>query len=355
MNTMIINNNISQVYQYPQFKRSTQPSQSVNRTNSSTSFCGNINKSRTLKKVKNYTIAGLLTIAGINACSNKNTKGTDYIDNIKVEYFNVDESLKDSVIKPVINLKSKINNDEDFLDGLEIDITKKFKNLDNENSFREFVKGEREASSVKGISFYSDGKLPSRIIIQENAHLDDKAKNYANGGRYSAIPALKQSMMHEVGHHFDNYYGHNHDAKFAQQWDSLLYAKETHPDTNPYDFDCSNIKDKRINVAYTWNSGLSDKKAFQEALLKDMNALKNIKKENLPENIEYYIGDFDISGTISAKDIDYAEHQRSEVYANLFSYALGEDEGEKEKFINCFQNSYKIVKNDISKYLKINL
>lgn len=357
---MIINNNSPNISQYQKQTTSTvrcANTQYKNYSHSQITFGGKPpQKADALfKKIRNYTLAGILALAGINVCSDKTTKGSDNIDNIKVEYFNVDEELKDSVIKPVINLKAKLNEENDFLDGLEIDITKKFKNLDDENSFREFVKNEREASSVKGISFYSDGKLPSRIIIQENAHLEDKAKNYKNGGRYSAIPALKQSMMHEIGHHFDSYYGHNHDAKFAQKWDSLLYEKEINPETNPYDFDYSNIKDKRINVDYTWNSGLSDKKVFQEALLKDINSLKNFKKEDLPENIEYYIGGFDISKTISKEDIDYAEHQRSEVYANLFSYALGEDEGDKEKFVKCFSNSYEVVKNDISEYLKIQL
>lgn len=353
---MLVNNNVSLRYQSQQYNKNVTPKISYERD--SVSFCGKNDSKQNknnLKKVRNFALATLLGIAGINACSEKYPNGAETVDNIKVEYFNIKPELKDSVLKPVLNLKSQLSSEDDFLDGVEIDITKEFKNLDDENSFRKYVKGDRDGREVKGISFYSDEKLPRRIIIQESAHLDDKFKNYKDGGKFTAIPALKQSIMHEVGHQFDSYFGHNHDARFAQQWDSLLYSKEVNPEMNPYDFECSEMGDKRINVAYTWNAELSDKKDFQKALLNDMNNLKNIKKENLPDNLGYYIGKFDISKEMSEKDVDYAEHQRSEVYANLFSYALGETDGDKECFIQCFPNSYDVVKSDISKYLKINL
>ena len=32
--------------------------------------------------------------------------------------------------------------------------------------------------------------------------------------------------MHEVGHQFDYYFGHDHNADFAVKWDSIMAVKE---------------------------------------------------------------------------------------------------------------------------------
>jgi hypothetical protein len=312
-------------------------------------------KGTTLKKLGKYILASLIGITSISTCNETKTAVVENVDDITVSYFNVKPEVKDSVLAPVLRLKSKLSKEDNFLDGLQLDITKKFKQLDNNNSFREYVKSEPESDYVKGISFYSDDKLPRRIIIQKDAHLDDKITNWKTNGKYSDIPALKQTVMHEVGHQFDNYYGHNHNTDFAVKWDSILNAKEMNPDTNPYNFSPDNIADKRLGLKYAWNSGLSDKKEFINALLEDVNNIKNINKKDLPNNINYYIGKLNIKKTLTQKDIEYAEQTRSEVYANLFSYALGENEGEKEKFIKCFEKSYNIVKKDIGTFLKVKL
>ena len=39
------------------------------------------------------------------------------------------------------------------------------------------------------------------------------------------------------------------------------------------------------------------------------------------------------------------------LYANLFSYAVGENDGDKDEFLDNFKNSYTIVRSDIEKYL----
>ena len=307
------------------------------------------------KKVMAYILAGMTALCGINACSDKKPSGVENLDNIKFEYFNVNPQIKDSVAAPVLRLKSRIPKENNFLDNLEIDVTKDFKSLDDSNSFRKYIKTAGQNTFTKGISFYSDEKLPRRIIIQEKAHKTDKLNNYIQNGEYSEFPALKQTVMHEVGHQFDEYYGHHHDAQFALKWDSLLYTKEIAPETTPYDFDCSTNTDKRINVEYNWNCGLSDKEEFHKAMLEDINNLKNIEKKELPNNLAYYVKKDDINKIWNTKDIKQAEHIRSEVYANLFSYALGENEGDKEKFTKCFSKCYEVVRKDITKFLKIKL
>lgn len=312
------------------------------------------------KKVSPYILAGLMLV-GSKTCSNMDyvprCSGVENYDNIKVEYFDVKQDTKDSIMKPVVELKSKLNDENDFLDGVTIDVTRKFKNLDTDNSFREYVKN-RPSAATKGLSFYSDSKLPRRIVIQEGVHSLDKFNNYAKTGEYTAVPALRQSLMHEVGHQFDNYFGHDHDADYAQKWDSIMYTKEKDPSANPYKFLTETKEDQEIDERYNWNCGLSDKKEFHEAILKDIKNIQNQQKSNkkeLPANIKYYLQKLDLSKEITAKDIDLSDITRSEVYANLFSYVMKQDEGDRAKFVKSFSNSYEIVRKDINQYLNINV
>lgn len=310
------------------------------------------------KKVSPYILSGLMLL-GIKSCpSGENVtrcSGEENFNNIKVEYFDVKQDTKDSIMVPIKKLKSKLTSENDFLDGLNIDITKKFSSLNDSNSFRIYAKN-RTQGATKGLSFYSDKKLPRRIIIQEKVHALDKFRNYKVTGEYTAVPALRQSLMHEVGHQFDNYFGHDHNSYYAQKWDSIMYAQELDKNSSPYKFETKTTKDKDIDIKYNKNSSLSDKKIFKEAILKDIKniqALKNANSKDLPKNLSYYIQNLNLSKEITIKDIEKADLTCAEVYANLFSYAIGEDEGDRKQFIKCFRNSYGIVKNNISKYLNI--
>ncbi len=58
-----------------------------------------------------------------------------------------------------------------FLDELDVDITRKYKDLDNANSFVEGFKNLVSIQMISLCSFYSDGKLKRRIVVvQESAH-----------------------------------------------------------------------------------------------------------------------------------------------------------------------------------------
>lgn len=289
----------------------------------------------------------------MNSYSQEKASNVENIDNIKVECFNVEPQTKDSVMVPLLRLKSQIPKDDKFLDNLEIDITDNIKNLNDSNSFRIYLKNNPKGM-IRGTSCYSDEKLPNRIVIQEKAHKLYKLINCLQNGVYTDIPALKQTMMHEAGHLFDEYYGHDHNAEYALKWDSVIYAKEISPDENPYKFKLT-LSGKQIADEYIMNNCLSDKEEFCNAILEDMNNLKYVKEEELPINIDYYAEESDINKIWNTEDIKEAEFIRSEVYADLFSYALKEDDGDREKFIKCFPKCYEVVKNDIIKFLKIEI
>ena len=299
-------------------------------------------------------MAGLLALGGMNACSDgTRVSGTENFDNTEIEYFNVKQETKDSIAVPLLTLKSKLNNDNDFLDGVTVNIAGSYDDLDDSHSFKTFLKGTDGTDGEKGTSFYSDGKIPRIIIIQEDAHntLGDKLLS----GSLSSMPVLRHSLMHEVGHQFDEYFGHNHNADFAQKWDSIMYSKEKTPHQNPYEFDLTQ-EDKDAYIDYNWNAGLSDSKEFVKAFEKDLKYIKRLKEHgasNIACNWQYYTQGVDLSEPVNEEVSELADGARAETYANLFAYVIGEDDGDKSYFLDSFKNSYQVVKNDVAKYLNI--
>ena len=307
-------------------------------------------------KTKNLVLAGIISCTALNTCNNNRITDTEKIDGINVQYFDVKQETKDSVLKPVVELKSKLCAENDFLEDMHIDITKNYDELDDNNSFRSYLK-KNGTSIDKGNSFYSDKKLSKRIAVIESAHNSDKIINWIKNRDFSAVPAMRHTLMHETGHQFDKYFGHNHDADFALKYDSLLEAREKNPGTNPFDIP-ETKKDQKTMVYFKWNSGLSDKPEFQKAMLKDLKHIAKVNKETpdeLPTNIEYFLNMIDLNKEINERIVDLADVSRSEVYANLFSYAIGEDDGNKKKFVNNFKHCYKIVQNDIKEKLNLDI
>ena len=97
------------------------------------------------------------------------------------------------------------------------------------------VKKEKYTELDKGCSFYSDKKLPRRIVIQKGAQgISDKVFYKSVTGQYTALPSMRQSLIHEVGHQFDQYFGHDHNADFALKWDSIVESKAIDPNMSPY-------------------------------------------------------------------------------------------------------------------------
>lgn len=310
-----------------------------------------------LKRLFPYGLAGLMAIGGANACSGPRVNGLDDVDSTKIEYCNVKQETRDSIAVPLLTLKSKLEKDNDFLKGVEVNITNSFEDLDDSHSFKTFLKEYFAGCTDKGYSFYSDKNVPRIIVVQEGAHDSmDKMISLLDGNGYSALPALRHSLMHEVGHQFDEYYGHDHNSRLAERWDSLVYAKEKSAHENPYNFD-ANDEDMELMQKYKSSCSLSDKNEFQEALLKDYKHIAKIRRdgsEAVACTIDYYLEDINLNN-ITNEMLEGADYTRSEVYANLFAYAIGENDGDRADFINNFKNSYKVVQKDIAKYLNINV
>ena len=327
----------------------TYPANYLSNTNRRTCFNGQnitLTKKRTLKKFFIPLLSGTMMLSCLTNCKTDRTSGQEEIRGVNVEYYNIKPETKEVVFECFDEFVSKLDSSNNFLNGTNLILTKKLSSLEGKNSFYKFVKSFYAAINAKGMSFYSDNKIPRRILIQEAAHkkTDDKTKK----------TSFRQTLMHEIGHQFDEYFGHDHSAKFALKLDSVLYQKELNPSESPYGYNFKNTEEKNIFDFYHDNNSLSDKKQFKEAYLKDLHNILNIMKtapNKLPLSLNYYVQGIDFTSEITSISVDKANLGRCETYANLFPYALGENNSNKEDFINAFPNSYEIVKKDIEIYL----
>jgi len=288
-------------------------------------------------------VSGIVIAGGADLCYDKftRTSGVDRKNNIVVEYENTSNLVRDSLMKPVYDLKKILHTDNDFLKNIKFDIVETFKNMETNNDlFKEHVSKYQNEKSYKGISFYSDSKLTKHVALQEDAF---------RGNHDAKLNQMRQTIMHEVGHLFDNFFGHNHQDKVAQAWDSILSVHEKQKDL--YIFESKTIRDKNIEKTFYKKNALSDNEDFLKALKEDISNIHFIKK--LPDNLNYYITASQLNSRLKPEELKISETQRSEVYANLFSYIVGQDDGNRDKFLKIFEKSSKIVEKDIKKHLHV--
>ena len=219
------------------------------------------NANTSLKRVAPWVFSGMLLLGGNSCSEDKRVSDFERYKGITVEYANVSQQTRDSVMAPVFALQNRLSKENNFLNGVKFDIVNSFKSMDGNDSFKEYVRNYESNKSYKGTSFYSDSLIPKRVAVQEIA-FDDKKQRYK---------AMRQTVMHEVGHHFDNYYGHDHNADFAQKWDSIMYNRENSIESDLFTFRTIKDGDKKIETYYYSNNALSDKEEFQNALLNDIN------------------------------------------------------------------------------------
>lgn len=296
-----------------------------------------------------------LPLLTLFSCTERITEVNDLhgyrLDNIK-------PSTRDSLTFLYDSLRSTLNDGNDFLDGVSLVIVDKFVHLRGDNSFERYLKTRKRIGTGKicGMSFYSDSLLPKTIAISEKSHsVNDAIGYWLYSGRYPIIPVLRHSLMHEIGHQFDEYFGHDYKAKFALDFDSIQLIRETDPYRNPYSFTDKNEYESTVGKLYIANNCLSDKPGLKMAIQKDYVEMtdKMLADDlSLPSNMKYYSKGIDFAMDITPEMVDGADRAREEVYANLFSYAMGENDGEKYDFLATFPNSYEVVKDDIKHFIQ---
>lgn len=254
----------------------------------------------------------------------------------------VDESTKSAVQKAYDKIKENIQ--EDFIEGLVINVTSDFSNLPLKGTLLNnyLRKNEGCFSDTHGIT--TDDINNREIYIQESAFWPAKLSNmFSLKFSFSANNEIEQATMHELGHSFDYFYGGNKDLQNKHQKLIEKYGEKQF----------ENIKctpnEEKIMIEYLKNNGYSDKKDFKNALAKD---LKNLTLNmEIKTKFGYFLGEFYNRGTDvipNLKDIEEADASRTEIFAQLFSYAMKTDDGNKDEFIKLFPNTYKIVQKYIN-------
>ena len=71
----------------------------------------------------------------------------------------------------------------------------------------------------------------------------------------------------------------------------------------------------------------------------------------------YNVSEIDIFDGVDNDEVEKADRERSEIFAQLFAYALGGNPSvcdDKDSILYAYENTFKVVKSFISKYLGIN-
>lgn len=134
-----------------------------------------------------------------------------------------------------------------------------------------------------------------------------------------SVSDVEQATMHEIGHQFDDYFG-NCNADLLAEIEKLPSGVEFNKKQEDLYNKCLATKD------------LSDSKEFKCAWKKDAENLgKNTFSNFLFKRscIDYYIFDVDITDWVTDKEVYKADYHRSEIFAQLFSYAMGQDDEQK--------------------------
>lgn len=255
----------------------------------------------------------------------------------------LDKESKDAVKNTVVDFKKKLPKDNNFLDGCNFEVVDNYKNLENTSIFTKFVKENASDFEYTGGCTISPVISGKKEIIIKTGTIGLKSIWSDN----TSEKKISHATMHEIGHQFDEHYG-SCSENLKQQVRKIPEAeliKET-PQSEKLLTDFCNVKD------------LSDSKAFKEVFKKDLEAMQNngikswwFRNQTAPE---YGTLEIDISDGVTNEEVDNADNSRCEIFAQLFSYAMKEDDGYKEAITKNYPKSYQLVKLYIRKHLNIN-
>ena len=264
---------------------------------------------------------------------------TDYI------YFryckNTDDEYRNQVKTTVESFQKKIKKNKDFLNGFTFHVCNSYKDLGNRSPLTKYV------SEHSKEFMYTGGMTVSKIENQDKSEIIVKTSSPTifNFERNKKVSDVSQATMHEIGHQFDTTFG-SCDLKLIEKVKKLpLWTDEPGTDEEEELFD-----------KYHHSKDLSDKPEFKAAWKIDAQNLGNSSLSNTlfkHRYFEYWPYDIDVTDGVTDKEVEQSDTARSEIFAQLFSYAMGEDDGAKDIITEKYPNSYKIVKLYIKQYFGI--
>jgi len=264
---------------------------------------------------------------------------TDYIYYVK--HSNTDDKYKDAVKNRVTAFKNEIKKNKFFLNNFTFHICDSFKTLGNKSKLTKYVSEHSDQFFYIGGMTASFKEGTSDIIIKTSK---DSVFNISVDKQISDVT---QATMHEIGHQFDDQFGYC-DPKLLREVKKLPLWTD----------DEGTKEQQKLYDTFLKNKDLSDSNEFKKAWKQDV---QNLGKSSLSNflfkhsHIDYYVFDVDITDGVTDDEVEEADSHRNEIFAQLFSYAMGEDDGQKEAIVEKYSNCYRMVKLYIKKYLGIDV
>ena len=255
-------------------------------------------------------------------------------------YQNVTEESRNTVKTTVQNFKGKIKNNKNFLRGYTFHTVTSYKDLEPESELTKYVKENSD-------DFFATGGMTTSVLSNKGKkEIIINVNNYGITSIWSdnkSSSDISQAILHEIGHQFDDWFGQC-DNDLSEKVKQLPICTSTE-------------EDDKVMEEYLMTKDLSDTADFKKAwkkdaenLSKDMSLLGRLFNK-IP--FEYTPYDIDITDGVTDKEVELSNNSRSEIFAQLFSYALGEDDGKKDVITEKYKNSYNVVKAYIKTYLGI--
>lgn len=255
----------------------------------------------------------------------------------------VTNEKRQAVRDAVVNLKDKTNKNRSFFAGLHMNVCNNLDDLTEHTSFSKFVKQKKDDENITGAAtfpLYNNG-IKEIIIKTEKSNsgfLGFFKKDYSNETIY-------ETTLHELGHEFDDYFGQR-NPQAENQYKSMNANYQ-----NPKD-ELAKIIDR--------TTGLRNSDEFKNAWKKDVNKMKYMPDEEY-KKLGYispnYYSHIDITDGVDDNELEAAELDRGEAFAQLFAYALSNDknieEHDKSTILKSYPNTFAVVKSYITKFFGI--
>lgn len=256
-----------------------------------------------------------------------------------------------NVIKNCVNdLIYKSNTNNDFFNDINIFVTKDL----NKDSLKRVH--NKTLAEYLDFNYLTNALAINPMMNSGKNEIFIKTEHKTLGVFKSNInkDELRHYTTHELGHLFDYYFGENHDNNIVKKLSDLKSVEE--------DDEYAKMWEKLL-IEYESKCHLSDTDEFKNAWKKDVENLGKLKflQRKYQEFVLQYsnpinYSKIDITDGISDEEMILSETDRMETFAQLFSYALGNEAPgiEDEEFTkNIFKNTYTVVKKYIENFLGI--
>ena len=229
-------------------------------------------------------------------------------------YQGVTKESKDTVKNTVIDFYKKVGCRPQFINGYTFNIVNEYKDVGVTSPFTRRLKKFSELySETLGATVPPELNKGKKEVVIQLKERKFPRKIWKNNVEKKYIEC---GILHEIGHNFDNFYG--------QELEEI----------------------KINNVIYFKKKNLSDSIEFREAMKKDLETIKVSKSGRIQQQI-----DVEKTNDISFHSNDFSDYSRSELFAQLFAYAFGKDDGKRRHSVALYYNSYVLVKNYIKQYI----